>query len=127
MMTYSSAAGASSASAALLILLTNSASAAVSHLEVEYRTTPMGIDTPVPRFSWRHETSPEVRGLEQTAYDITVTDATGGLVWDSGRVADGHSVAIAYSGPALRPETRYGWSVSAWDNQGGSTSASSWF
>jgi hypothetical protein len=113
MMTHSSAAGASFAAAALLILLSNSALAAVSHLEVEYRTTPIGMDTPVPRFSWRHSTSPEVRGLEQTAYDITVKDAIGSLVWDSGSVADGHSVAIAYSGPALRPETRYSWSVSA--------------
>jgi alpha-L-rhamnosidase len=66
------------------------------------------------------------RALVQTAYQIIVTDQSG-VVWDSGKVASDHSINIAYAGLELKPTTRYGWTVAAWDNNARSSVASSSF
>ncbi len=45
----------------------------IDDLTVEYRTNPLGIDTPVPRFSWRIQS--EIRRQKQTAYHVFVASA----------------------------------------------------
>ncbi|MFM2287676.1 MAG: hypothetical protein RL684_819, partial [Pseudomonadota bacterium] len=97
------------------------------HLQVEQRVEPLGVDANHPRFSWWTTTTGAARGVEQQAYELVVRDPAGGLAWDSGRVADGRAIEIAYAGAPLRPETRYAWSVTAWYGNGESASASSWF
>lgn len=74
-----------------------------------------------PQFSW---VVPSVgEGTVQVAYKITVhklwpltppTESFGTVyktVWDSGWVESSQSVAVAYSGPALEPDTDYEWAV----------------
>ena len=59
---------------------------AVTHLRVEYKTNPIGIDVEKPRFSWIMES--DTRGQKQTAYQILVStspDVNNVDVWDSGR------------------------------------------
>ena len=34
---------------------------------------------------------------------------------------------MPYAGPALCPRTSYTWTVTAWDNHGGTAAAASWF
>jgi alpha-L-rhamnosidase len=90
----------------------------VTGLRVEYLATPLGIDAPRPRLSWRL-TSVE-RNTVQSAYQIQVT-RNGTRVWDSGRIVSDASVFVSYAGPALESRTRYVWRVRVWDGTGRGT------
>ncbi len=103
------------------------AAAVIRNLQVEYRTTPVGIDVAVPRFSWQMATTAGERGYAQTAYQIEVKDPKGALVWDSKRTESPHSLAIRYAGSPLEAATRYSWTVAVWDQAGAKLAASSWF
>lgn len=92
-------------------------------LRTEYAVNPIGIDEPVPRFSWALHS--DKRGTMQSAYEVRVgTDARAlarSSLWTSGKVMSEESVNRAYGGPALKPGTRYHWQVRAWDAQGNAT------
>jgi len=79
-------------------------------LRCEYKTNPLGIDTPEPRLSWVL-TSPE-RSAVQSAYQIIAG------TWDSGRVISAQSVHVPYAGPELTSGQRVGWKVRVWDGSG---------
>ncbi len=104
-----------------------SAAVAIKNLEVEYRTTPLGIDVAQPRFSWQMATTAGERGFTQTAYQIEVKDPKGTVAWESKRTETPESLAIQYGGAALQPATRYVWTVSVWNQAGAKLAASSWF
>lgn len=97
----------------------------VTQLEVNHMQAPMGLDETQPVFGWRMvlpEKASAAKGQataqRQTAYELLVTDESGKLLWDSGRVEASASQEIAYGGPALRPETSYHWTVRVWDQDG---------
>src|SRR5579862_9618580 len=73
---------------------------APTNLRVEHLKNPLGIDVTKPRFSW--ELQHTARGQAQSAYQITVNDADGGPVWDSGRVASPQSSLVEYGGHQLK-------------------------
>ncbi|MFI9628010.1 family 78 glycoside hydrolase catalytic domain [Streptomyces sp. NPDC052042] len=104
----------------------------LSGLRCEHRTTPLGIDEPSPRLSWR--SASDLRGDDPVAYRVRVAerladlDGGEGLLWDTGRVADGGAIAVVYAGPALREHTRYHWRVSVWTARAQRpVDATSWF
>ena len=97
----------------------------ISGLKVEYASEPLGIDVEKPCFSWQMVS--DEKGAAQTAYQITVRDETGVEVWNSGLVKSSESLGIKYSGKALKPRTRYTWSVTVKDQRKRSQTASSWF
>ena len=101
----------------------------VADLQVDYRTAPLGIDTPEPRFSWKMESGRYDQ--RQASYRIVVTELrTGALVWDSGTegvIPSDVSVGVVYSGEALKPCTRYNWTVEVTNAEGETASAASWF
>ncbi|MFD7495421.1 family 78 glycoside hydrolase catalytic domain [Streptomyces sp. NPDC059832] len=101
-------------------------------LRCEHRTTPLGIDEPAPRLSWR--LASDRRGDDPVAYRVRVAehaeelDGGGHVLWDTGRVADPGATAVDYAGPALPGRTRFHWRVSVWP--AGSdvpAEATSWF
>lgn len=92
------------------------AAIAVTSLQTEYRTEPVGIETPKPRFSWKMESSR--KGAAQSAYQIAVTAPDGIEVWNSGKVESSASVAVPYEGEKLLPNSVYRWSVTVWDEKG---------
>jgi alpha-L-rhamnosidase len=89
-----------------------------SHLSVERRVDPLGIDVARPRFAWRPD-------ADQAAYQLQVvdTDEPGASwsapTWDSGRRAASDSTYVPYQGPALRSGHRYAWRVRVWTTDGG--------
>ena len=87
----------------------------VVDLRVEYTTNPVGIDIVKPRFSWKMESGE--KGAYQTSYKIVVAtdESLKNIVWNSGEVISDKSVHIVYSGPALKPATRYFWKVQVKD------------
>jgi alpha-L-rhamnosidase len=88
----------------------------IVNMQTDDLTNPIGIDSKTPRFSWNW--SSKVVGEEQKAYQITVNDPDGRVVWDSGKVADSKSVGIQYAGPALAAATQYRWAVKVTDQEG---------
>ncbi|MEU8874183.1 alpha-L-rhamnosidase [Streptomyces javensis] len=87
---------------------------------VEYAPHPLGLDTARPRLSWILDS--DARDQLQSGYQIRVATSPDRLgepdVWDSGRTTSRQSVLVPYDGPALRPRTRYHWSVRVWDGHG---------
>jgi alpha-L-rhamnosidase len=88
-------------------------------LQTDALREPLGLDNPHPSLSW-HLQDPR-SGARQTAYEITVFShrpAGAGAkpdVWDSGRTNSSVSTGVPYAGPDLRPEKRYFWRVTVWD------------
>jgi len=101
--------------------------AALTRLQVEYSETPLGIDVEAPRFSWQMLAPQDERGWSQGAYQVVVTDPRGTAIWDTGKVESGSSVGVVYGGAALQASSRYDWTVTVWDQNGDTTSESSWF
>jgi alpha-L-rhamnosidase len=119
----------------LLILLAGVASAEgsepgvkVAGLRCEYRSQPLGIDTPVPRLTWQLEST--LRGQKQIAYRVLVArtpealQADRGDLWDSGRVASNQSVNVPYQGKPLISGQRCFWKVIVWGTEGADSASS---
>ncbi len=91
------------------------------NLKCEYLVNPLGVDTPQPRFTWQMSDTRE--GAEQGSWQIIVTTAgesnsgRENIIWDSEKVNSSASL-VKYCGPALKPFTRYSWSVTIWDQKG---------
>jgi alpha-L-rhamnosidase len=99
----------------------------VQNLQVEYRTTPLGIDVKQPRFGWQMAATAGERECSQKAYRIEVKDPKGQTAWDSQRIDESGSAGIAYGGSRLQAATRYWWTVTVWAQTGERLTASSWF
>ncbi len=93
-----------------------------NHLTCDSLTQPLGIDDDAPALSWQLQD--DGGGAHQTAYLLQVATGAARLaagkpdIWSSGRVTSDRSVGIPYGGPALAPEKRYYWRVTAWDKNG---------
>ncbi len=87
--------------------------AVICSLKTEGRENPVGIDTAAPAFSWQMQS--DTIGAAQSSYHITVKDAGGSVVWDSGEVESSASYNIPYEGEPLAPASRYSWSVAVKD------------
>ena len=100
--------------------------AAPAGLSVDHMENASNIG-PAPAFGWRMDS--DRAGASQKAYRIRVREgsADGAVVWDSGEVADGRSVAVRYAGSPIRPMSRYVWSVSVKDEAGAWSDAASEF
>lgn len=106
--------------------------AVVTELRTEYLATPLGIDHPSPRFTWRM--IDERTGAHQKAYEINVASTPELLasghpdLWRSGKISSNASLT-EYDGAPLEPFTRYYWSVRLWDQHNVPTSedAITWF
>jgi alpha-L-rhamnosidase len=94
-------------------------------LRCAHRNAPLGIDRPAPLLSWRLRS--DRRGDAPARYRVTVRDAAGAPVWDTGEVAHAGAVGVLYAGEPLRPGTRYSWSVTVTGADGTATEAASWF
>ena len=94
----------------------------VLDLRCEQQTDPLGVDSPIPRLSWRLES--RERGQRQSAYQILVAssksrlDADRGDLWDSGRVVSPDQLLVSYMGRKLAPGQGAWWKVRAWDKNG---------
>ncbi len=101
-----------------LLLVAAFAQSSVSHLLLENKPNPMGVDIVSPRFSW--QLASDKRNMVQTAYVIQVfaADNKKTPVWNSGKVNSNQSVFVPYAGTALQSGKKYNWTVQVWDNNG---------
>ena len=74
-------------------------------LTVDYRTNPVGVDSPRPRFGWKCPAGCK----RQTAYEI---EADG---WRSGKIAGDANTGVEWNGDELPRSTKIGWRVRVWD------------
>ena len=94
-------------------------------LRTEYRENPIGLTDKAPRFSWKIES--QEKDTLQTAYEISVTDENGKVVWNSGKRVSDQSVLVDYEGETLEAEMLYKVEVSVTDNHGNAASAEGTF
>lgn len=94
-------------------------------LRVEWRETPVGIDTLRPRFTWEPVArDPDARRLAQTTWRVLVARTRAALtagrgdVWDSGRIVGSRPAAQPPAPLQLDPHHDYHWSVELWDQNG---------
>jgi alpha-L-rhamnosidase len=91
------------------------------NLRTEYLENPLGIDARKPSLSW--QVASQKRNVMQSAYQVQVAQSiehfteSQGLLWDSGKVTSGNSIAIQYGGPDAQSRQRYFWRVRVWDQQ----------
>lgn len=99
----------------------NDQTCSIEQLRCEHLISPLGIDNPTPRLSWRiadHRT-----GAKQTAYRILVgCDSLEvvngrGEMWDTRKMISDASL-LTYEGKPLQPFTRYFWRLTVWDMDG---------
>lgn len=96
------------------------------NLKSEHLETPVGIDNPTPRLSWRISDSRQ--GATQTAYRLIVgTDslsvvANKGNLWDTNKQSSS-DILVVYAGKKLSPQTKYYWKVKVWDMEGKETTS----
>ena len=83
-------------------------------LTTEYKTDPLGLDDPQPRFSWKLQS--DKQDTRQSAFRLTVSGD--GQMWDTGWVESEQSILVEYGGEDLTPCTTYTWTVIVWDNHG---------
>lgn len=90
-------------------------------LRCEHLVNPIGVDRVNPRFSWRMvDERPDIK---QTSYSIIVSENHQNIqrgvgdVWQSGKISSEKNL-ISYTGKALKPKTRYYWTVLVWDQDG---------
>ncbi|MDO4585968.1 MAG: family 78 glycoside hydrolase catalytic domain [Planctomycetia bacterium] len=84
---------------------------------VELLDSPQGIDVLQPTFCWKLIS--DQQGEQQSAYQIIVKSANdGSVVWDSGKVVSDQQTFIQYSGDALKPGTKFEFSISVWNQDG---------
>lgn len=101
-----------------------SSHAQVYDLRTEHLTTPLGIDAPQPRLSWKQRDSRP--GAGQKAYQVWLgTDslAVAGEKAGSGGKVNSAENLITYTRENLQPFTRYFWKVVIWDNHSGRVSS----
>ena len=82
-------------------------------LQCEHLIEPLGIDSKNPRLKWKM--CDDENGARQTAYRLIVKDNTGTIIWDTKKVAS-DKMLVVYDGAALKPFTKYKWSVTIWGN-----------
>lgn len=117
-----------------LIFITTIASAqnGPADLRCEHLVSPIGVDDPHPRLSWRMQDNRQ--GAVQTFYQVLVSKDPAALessqfnYWNSGKTASSQSL-ITYAGKKLEPFSRYYWKVKIWDKEGKlmSNSPVTWF
>lgn len=97
----------------------------VTDLTCEHKVNPLGIDTRVPRFSWKIESS--LRGVKQQSYELRVGEDPArlikgeGVLWTSGVVQSDQSLLVTYDGPAVVSRKKYYWQVRVGDTNGNTT------
>ena len=93
----------------------------VESLKTEHLVSPLGVDKPNPRLSWRMVSANE--GAAQNSFRLLVgrdslkVSQGSGDVWDSGK-QQSSQMSVRYRGEPLQPRTRYYWQVAITDEQG---------
>jgi alpha-L-rhamnosidase len=93
-------------------------------LRCESLSDPLGIDTSIPRLSWKLKAVGNARNQFQSAYRIQVATTHALLsensadLWDSARVSSNNQLHIEYEGQPFKSGIRCYWKVEVWDGEG---------
>jgi alpha-L-rhamnosidase len=98
----------------------------LTDLRVEHMTNALGIENPLPRFSWKLNSSN--KNVVQTAYRIRITESEQNkAVIDTGFVDSAQSVEVTVNNFHPEPMTEYRVYVTVWDNYNKTASLTSHF
>ena len=100
---------------------------AATHLRVNRLKSPLSIGSPSPVFSWIVPIINTAAGIEQTGYNIIVTDESSNnssIIWNSQHVQSNQSINVPYLGRPLQPFKRYSFTIK-WSSSNNQTSVGS--
>src|SRR5258707_14802744 len=92
----------------------------VAGLKCEMRSDPLGVDSLIPRLSWRMESGR--RGVRQRAYQVLVATELQLLtpddadIWNSEKIQSEQSLHVEYDGPRLNSSQKVFWTVRVWES-----------
>ena len=96
----------------------------VKDLRTEHQLSPLGLDIPNPRFSWKLESAES--NTRQTAYRLELF-RDGEPAADTGRIKTDASIENEIPGWSPEPMTRYDIRLTIWNNHGNAAGTESWF
>ncbi len=91
-------------------------------LTAEGLSNPIGIDTSIPKFSWK--IAANENNVNQSAYQILVASSPELLnekeadLWNSGKISTNQNLHIKYAGEKLKSKDQCFWRVKVWTNKG---------
>ena len=112
--------------ALMLTIVSCSPSFKVQDLTCEGLTEPLGIDSKVPHFSWKIQST---QPMEQVAYEIQVASSKSLLkkgkanLWSTGKISSHDQVMVPYQGSVLSSRQQCWWRVRVWKSD---NKASDW-
>ena len=77
----------------------------ITNFKTQYLTSPIGLDTDKPNFSWELEN--DNYDIVQYSYHIIVKGFIDELFWDSGVIKSDENINIKYCGTPLEPDNQY--------------------
>jgi len=85
-------------------------------LRCALRVNPLGIGDANPRLAWQLQSTGQVRGETQSAYQIQVGSTPGAAdLWDSGKIVSSATVDVLYGGQPLTSGEQCYWQVRVYD------------
>ena len=105
---------------AVFVAIAFSSDAQVYDLKTEYLSSPLGIDNPHPRLTWKLK-DPR-KGAGQTAYQVWMASDSVAVVNESAKTTwkqFSPENLMVFKEEKLQPFTRYFWKVAIWDKHGG--------
>ncbi len=85
---------------------------------IEWQEQPTAIGTPRPRIQWTLVAPATTRGLRQSAYQLTIGDDQGKIVFDSGRITSKDTRFVPTADLPLASQNRYRFQLQLWDGDG---------
>lgn len=83
----------------------------IYEMRTEYLHNPLGLDSAIPRFSWKINSDME-NSMQKSYQLLAFSDADEkNLIWDSGIIASDQSQAVRWKGPVLKSRQQVFWKV----------------
>ncbi len=106
----------------LLVWACSSNNIDIENMRCEYQISPIGIDSPAPRFTWNYTTNNEdATAFSQDSYQLYIATREQDLrnspdnSWQSDTIYSDTPHATYQGSEKLKSRTRYYWQVIAWD------------
>ena len=106
----------------LLVWACSSNNIDIENMRCEYQISPIGIDSPAPRFTWNYTTNNEdATEFSQDSYQLYIATREQDLrnssdnSWQSDTIYSDTPHATYQGSEKLKSRTRYYWQVIAWD------------
>lgn len=109
----------------LIIFACKNSGVSIENMKCEYKSEPIGIDSPAPRFTWNYADEDNAgKVILQNSYQLHIAENRQDLnqadedCWHSDTIQSERPFGIYKGTFPLKPHTKYYWQVIVWDQSG---------